>query len=74
MTVGKVLMYGVGGVLVLTGILNNANNDSGPPEPGEGGPPPRVFIGAGLIAGASLLNFFKSENFYGALEEYAEIR
>lgn len=73
-TVAKVLMYSVGGVLVLTGILNNANNDSGPPPPGEGGPPPSVFVGAGLIAGASFLNFFKSENFYEALEEYAEIR
>jgi hypothetical protein len=70
-TVAKVLMYSVGGVLVLTG---NANDDSGPPAPGEGGPPPSVFIGAGLIAGASLLNLVKSNNFYEALEEYAEVR
>ncbi|WP_296618239.1 hypothetical protein [Marivirga sp.] len=73
-TVAKVLMYGVGGVLVLTGILNNTNNDGGLPPPGEGGPPPSVFIGAGLIAGASLLNLIKSENFYEALDEYAEVR
>lgn len=73
-TVGKVLMYGVGGVLVLTGILNNSNNDNGPPPPGESGPPPSVFIGAGLIAGASLLNLIKAENFIEALEEYAKVR
>jgi len=72
-TVAKVLMYSLGGVLVLTGILSNANDDSlSPPE--ESGPPPSVFIGAGLIAGASLLNLVKSNNFYEALEEYAKLR
>jgi hypothetical protein len=73
-TAAKIAMYGVGGVLVITGILSNANDDSGPPPPGEGGPAPRVFIGAGLIAGASLLNLIKSNNFMEALQEYAELR
>lgn len=73
-TVAKVLMYGLGGVLVLTGILNNANDDSGPPPPGEVGPPPTVFLGAGLIVGATLLNFIKSDNYLKALEKFASVR
>jgi hypothetical protein len=73
-TVAKVLMYGLGGVLILSGILNNANNDGGLPPPEKSGPPPRVFLGVGLIAGATLLNFIKSDDPIKALEEFAKIR